>query len=169
MAFDAVDAHARELRAEAAHRDLAAFAGVARDHHAGTRCSDSARFRSGNRDVFGHDHVDRADLALLGVEGLVEAGPETGYHHFFDGLGVSEEAAEPPSWAPAALATLNSAVAIASFTAGKLRHFSRGFASNRTWFAPPRCVRSARCGRPTVKRCSNCRCSEPVTRFIPQK
>ncbi len=85
--FDAVDAHARELRTQAAHGDLAAFAGVARDHHAGNALQRFGEVQIGKvGDVFGDDHVDRADLFLLGVERLVQARAETGYHHFFDGL-----------------------------------------------------------------------------------
>ena len=54
----------------------------------GTRCSVQRGSVRKIRDVFGDNHVDRADLVLLGVERLVEAGPETGYHHLFDGLGI---------------------------------------------------------------------------------
>ena len=87
--FDAVDAHARELRAQAAHGNLPAFAGIARDHDARNALQRFGEVQIRKiGDVFGDDHVDRADLILLRFERFVEARAETGYHDFFDGLGA---------------------------------------------------------------------------------
>ncbi len=75
--FHAVDAHARELRAEAAHRDVAAFAGHARDRHAGNALQRLGEIEIGElADVLGHDHVGLADLHALELDRLLEAGAE---------------------------------------------------------------------------------------------
>ena len=117
--FDAVDAHARELRAETAHGDLPAFTRIAGDDDAGHALQRFGEVQVREiGDVFGDDHVDRADLALLGVERLVEAGAETGYHDFFELPRRRPRLRH--SAATAALATLNSAVAIASLTAREI-------------------------------------------------
>jgi hypothetical protein len=74
-------------------------------------------------DVFSHDHVDRADLALLGVERLVEAARKPVTTTSSTASASSAEAADAPFWATAVLATLNSAVAIASLTAREISAF----------------------------------------------
>ena len=83
--FHAVDAHARELRTEAAHADLPAFAGIARDRHAGHALDGFGQIQVGEvGDVFGDDRVDRADRVALVVERDAQALAEAGDDDLFD-------------------------------------------------------------------------------------
>jgi hypothetical protein len=80
----AVDAHAGELRTQAPHGDLAAFAAVAGDRDARDALDGFERLGRGTcGDVLGQDGVDRA-VGALDVQGLAQAGAEAGDHHLLD-------------------------------------------------------------------------------------
>src|SRR5690606_28383289 len=77
--FHAVQADAGELRAETAHRDRAALAGVALDRDAGNALQRFGEILVGEfGDVLGDDHVHRAGRVALLVERLVERGAQAG-------------------------------------------------------------------------------------------
>ena len=75
----AVDADAGELRAEAAHGDGAAFAGVALDGDARDALQRFGEILVGEAgDVLGDDGIDRGDQFALEVERGVQRGAEAG-------------------------------------------------------------------------------------------
>ena len=60
---------------EAAHGDLAAFAGVARDRYAGNALNRFGEVQIGELgDVFGDDRVDRAELVRFSSTALTRLG-----------------------------------------------------------------------------------------------
>ncbi len=78
--FHAVDAHARELRPEAAHADLPAFAGVTCDRYPRHALNRFGEVQIGEvGDVFGEDRIDRVVGSALHVERRTEALPESGH------------------------------------------------------------------------------------------
>ncbi len=88
--FQAVDAHAGEIRAEAAHGDVAAFASVAGDGHAGDALQRFGKVEIGEvGDVLGHHRVDHALFRALDVQRLLHAGAVAGHRHRiqFGGVG----------------------------------------------------------------------------------
>ncbi|MNV04716.1 hypothetical protein D3C71_950210 [compost metagenome] len=80
----AVDAHAGEIRAQAAHGDVAAFTGLAGDHHAGNALQRLGQVQIGElADILGDDGIDHARFAALDIQRLLDAGAVAG-----DGDGV---------------------------------------------------------------------------------
>ncbi len=78
--FHAVDADAGEFRAQATHRDGAAFTGVTGDHHAGNALQRLGQVEVGElADVLGNDGIDHAGFAALDVQRLLDAGAVTGH------------------------------------------------------------------------------------------
>ena len=74
-----VDPDAGELRAEAAHRDRAAFAGVALDGDAGDALQRLGEVLVGEAgDILGDDRVDRRHRFALQVERRVQRGAKAG-------------------------------------------------------------------------------------------
>src|SRR3546814_1228510 len=75
--FHAVQADAGELRAEPAHGDRAAFAGVALDRNARNALKRFGEILVGEfGDVLGDDHIDRRDRVALLIERIVERSEE---------------------------------------------------------------------------------------------
>ncbi len=75
--LEPVDAHAGEVRAQATHRDRAAFAGVAVDRDAGNALQRLGQVQVGKlADVLGHDRVDLLGAEALLVQRLFQAGAE---------------------------------------------------------------------------------------------
>ncbi len=83
--FHAVDAHARELRTEAAHADLPALAAVAGDRHARHALDGFGDVQIGKvGDVFGDDCVDGAGRLALRVERDAQALAKARDHDLFE-------------------------------------------------------------------------------------
>ena len=72
--FQTVDAHAGEIRAQAAHGDLLAFAAFAVDRHAGNALHRLGQVQIGElADVFGVDRIDLLDAVALFIQRLLQA------------------------------------------------------------------------------------------------
>ncbi len=82
--FHAVDAHAGELRTEAAHADLAPFAAVAGDRNARHALDGFGQIQVGKvGDVLGDDRVDGAGSGALLIERDAQALSKAGDHDLF--------------------------------------------------------------------------------------
>src|SRR5690606_33392321 len=90
QSLDAVDAYPGELRAQAAHGDVAALAALAGDRHAGNALQRLGEVEVGEvGDVLCHDRVDHARFAALDVDRTLEAGAIAGHHHRVQGLRIN--------------------------------------------------------------------------------
>ena len=77
--FHAVDAHAGEIRAQATHGDVAAFARFAGDDHAGDALQRLGQVQIRElADILGDDGVDHAGFAALDVQRLLDTGAVAG-------------------------------------------------------------------------------------------
>ena len=88
--LEAVEAHAREVAAQAAHGDAAAFAVVAVERDAGQALQRFGEVGVGEvGDVLGVDGVHHHVGVFLHVDGVAQRQPVTGYLDLGDVLGAS--------------------------------------------------------------------------------
>ena len=105
--LEAVEAHAREIAAQAAHRDAASFAVVAVERDAGQALQGLGQVGVGEvGDVLGVDGVHHHVGVLLDVDGVAQRHAVTGYLDLADLLGRVVRGAVCAASAPAAASVL---------------------------------------------------------------